>query len=227
MSLTTTTPGTLSLSETMPPPVISSSERLAYSQGDGGEFILHAAPDLVAAEAAFKPMAEADRNALLAAIEKARQLPECIEAARLAALIDDVSTKRTKAWAEAESAEQLARECILRADDPAIHEQEEAEQRKTVERLAIRLGHLESQYLDANRGANRVTEAAVTAVWQSLQEAHTKSRADLLAQIEEALSPLLSRLLAVDESHAGLFGPGGRLPHIVAETLHNRELSRT
>src|SRR5689334_24543386 len=113
--------------------------RAAYNWfEDSGVAAIQAVPDFDAAAAEARALAEADRDALTAAAEAARQLPEVAEAARLAALLEDAT--REKAAAEAKRADALgqARQLLRQGQDPGRQETRAERAGRKAEALAGR-----------------------------------------------------------------------------------------
>jgi hypothetical protein len=172
---------------------------------ESGHAVLHANPDFDAAAKAAEATAFDSRLRLSAASQSTADLPEVLEAAKLARLL-----------AEAEQAQGEAQECHAAAGEQArlawqegrpaeLHEKAVQTAARKVEGTALRLAHLRKQLAAARPRADAAARAVVEAAWRGLLEEHRKRRFDLLDRIDAVLKPLLTELLANDSAEGTLY----------------------
>jgi hypothetical protein len=153
-------------------------------------------------EAAALALAEKDAAGVDAKLRdangRAAELPEVIEAKRLANLIASVHKDKVQAEASQKVAAGKARQLLERGEDPTQAETTAANEAARAQTLTARITHLERLHKDAEGAAERKGRELVAGARSALFGDLAKQRADLLARLHEAMAPALTELLAVD-----------------------------
>jgi hypothetical protein len=185
-------------------PAFDQPGAIDYGWAETGYCLLHASPDHAGAEAPARELAAQHRARLEAAARATRQLPEALEAGRLARDLAEAREQLRHQQRAAEVAQAEVKSSLSLHLDPKPHEETQAEAVRQAELLAGRVGHLERLHTAARRKARQKAEAALRAAWGVALAESMARREEVKQELAEALGPLLVKLLALDMAEAEL-----------------------
>src|SRR5262249_34226289 len=151
----------------------------------------------------------ADRQRILAAVEKARQSSAAAEVEQLAANLAATEGKRAVELKRAATAIAKAQEALARGDNSAVTTAEYDAEKATAEaeRMAARIATLEPMLRDARRKADKVLLDAAETECRALIASYEEKRRELLNRLAETIAPLVTELLVIDGAEAELYDP--------------------